>query len=413
VTRLPSSWLPGSEADIQRAIDNDCLRESHYLDCKREIGLKADRKETARDLASFAIDGGGLLIGVHEDKEKQVFSLAPQPLAGLAERVEDIAWSTIDLPLEVIPHEIKSDQGGGLGYLMVEVRPSPFAPHMVDGVYYGRGEKKRVRLTDPQVRRYHAQRQPAEERVGRLLDEEIARDPIPLEARTRGHLYLVAYPLTAPQAVARSLIRKADMMELHNITHASEKRLHGSELPHMHPSVDEASHFHRRARGAALCSLSASGPGRTVFSEGRPSVEDQYLDIEFQEDGSIRALVGRATCDDRIFADKTNLVIFDWLIVSYGIRLTGWAAALGRRLGYYGSWGLGLHASGLRGLQGASTSRRTSSAPRFDAEYHRMVTIASTADLEDRWQQIAGELVGSLLFVLGVPRNFFNDLVIF
>jgi hypothetical protein len=402
-----------SEADIQRAIDDDCLSETHYLDCKREIGAKADRKETARDLASFAIDGGGLLIGVHEDKEKQVFSLAPQPLPGLAERVEDISWSTIDPPLEVIPHEIKSDQGDGLGYLLVEVRPSPFAPHMVDGVYYGRGEKKRVRLTDPQVRRYHARRQSMEERIGKLLDEEIARDPIPLEARTRGHLYLVAHPLTASQAVARSLIRKADMMQLHNITQASEKRLHGSELPFLNPSVNEASHFLRRARGAALCSLAASGPGRTVFSEGRSGAEDQYLDIEFQEDGSIRVLVGRATCDDRISADEANLVIFDWLIVGYAIRLTGWAAALGRALGYHGSWGLGLHGSGLRGLQGASASRKTSSAPRFDAEYHRMVTIASPGDLDERWQQIAGELVGSLLFALGVPRQLFNDLVVF
>jgi hypothetical protein len=64
-------------------------------------------------------------------------------------------------------------------------------------------------------------------------------------------------------------------------------------------------------------------------------------------------------------------------------------------------------------LQGASTSRKTSSAPRFDAEYHRMATVASPADLEDRWQQIAGEMVGGLLFALGVPRQLFNELVVF
>lgn len=57
-----------------------------------------------------------------------------------------------------------------LDYLLVEVRPSPFAPHMVDGVYWGRGKKKRIRLTDPQVLRYHAQRVGVEERTHRMLE---------------------------------------------------------------------------------------------------------------------------------------------------------------------------------------------------------------------------------------------------
>jgi hypothetical protein len=88
----------------------------------------------------------------------------------------------IDPPLEVTPYEMESEQRRGCGYLLVEVRPSPFAPHMVDGVYYGRGEKKRIRLTDAQVLRYHAQRVAIDERTHRMLDAEIARDPVPAEA---------------------------------------------------------------------------------------------------------------------------------------------------------------------------------------------------------------------------------------
>jgi hypothetical protein len=75
---------------------------------------------------------------------------------------------------------------------LAEVRPAPFAAHMVDGVYYGRGEKKRIRLSDPQVRRYPAQRQLVEERMHGLLEAEIARYPVPAEVRKLGHLYLVA-----------------------------------------------------------------------------------------------------------------------------------------------------------------------------------------------------------------------------
>src|SRR5260370_16586543 len=85
---MPSYWRPRSEADIQRAIDNALLSETHDLDCKREIGAApGKRKETARDLASFAIDGGALLIGAGEDKANRTFTLAPHPLRGLAHRV--------------------------------------------------------------------------------------------------------------------------------------------------------------------------------------------------------------------------------------------------------------------------------------------------------------------------------------
>lgn len=40
----------GTEADIQRAADDGLLRESHYLELKRELGAKKKNTETARDL---------------------------------------------------------------------------------------------------------------------------------------------------------------------------------------------------------------------------------------------------------------------------------------------------------------------------------------------------------------------------
>jgi hypothetical protein len=50
--------------------------------------------------------------------------------------------------------------------------------------------------------------------------------------------------------------------------------------------------------------------------------------------------------------------------------------------------------------------------PRFDEDYHRAVTTASLADLEERWQQVAGELVGGLLFALGTQPLTFAELVV-
>src|SRR5690349_4805124 len=108
---MPPFWRPHSEADIQRAINDGLLGETHHLTCKRETGVApGGRKETARDLASFAIDGGALLIGVEEDKANRTFSLAPQPLSGLIERVEDIAGTIIVPSMSVTAYEIQSEQ---------------------------------------------------------------------------------------------------------------------------------------------------------------------------------------------------------------------------------------------------------------------------------------------------------------
>lgn len=403
---LPSHWRPRSEPDIQRAIDDALLSETHYLDCKREIGAApGERKETARDLASFAIDGGALLIGVEEDKANRTFTLAPQPLGGLVERVEDIAGAIIDPPLDVVPHEIESEQQHGCGYLLVEVRPSPFAPHMVDGVYFGRGEKKRIRLTDAQVLRHHGQRLAVEERTHRMLDEEIARDPVPMEVRKLGHLYLVARPLTAPRTVARSLVREAGPVPLKQIARAAEHHL--GQWAALEPTVSEATGLHPRAHGVALCSRHASGPGRTFVNQDHPRAERHLIDIEFAEDASIRALVGSAT----YLHAPDYLLIHDALIVAYAIRLAGWAAAVGRAVGYLGSWSLGLHASELRGLAGMLAGQMYSEPPRFDEDYYRAVTTASLADLEESWRHVTGELIGGLLFALGATPQSFAELV--
>lgn len=126
-------WQPETEADIRVCIHDGTLQESHYLDMKREVGENPKkRKETAADLASFALDGGALLIGVAEDKENRAWELAPQPLHGLAERVEQVAATAVDPALFVVTQEIPSEADPTTGYLLVEVPESPSAPHMVE-----------------------------------------------------------------------------------------------------------------------------------------------------------------------------------------------------------------------------------------------------------------------------------------
>lgn len=87
---------------MRRAIADNTLDESHSWDAKRELPSgRAANKGLAQDLAAMAIDGGFLLIGLDEDKANGTFALAPQPTANMRERIENIASSAIDPPLDV------------------------------------------------------------------------------------------------------------------------------------------------------------------------------------------------------------------------------------------------------------------------------------------------------------------------
>ena len=122
-------WQPQTLADVQTAIDDGTLREGHWFDAKEHVGdSDAAKKETARDLASFANDGGIYLIGVAEDKTTQTFSLTPIPLPGLSEKIDQIARSRCDPPLFLQCHPITEPSEPGRGVLVVEIPPSPLAP---------------------------------------------------------------------------------------------------------------------------------------------------------------------------------------------------------------------------------------------------------------------------------------------
>lgn len=145
-------WSPRREADLASALESGELRESHLLEIKRIDGSgKAERSEMARDLASMALDGGQILFGLNEVKDSNSFELTPFVLQGRVEALEQIAELRIEPPLQIRATEIVSDSSPEMGYILVQIDASAEAPHMVDGVYYGRGEKRRRRLGDGEV----------------------------------------------------------------------------------------------------------------------------------------------------------------------------------------------------------------------------------------------------------------------
>jgi hypothetical protein len=66
-------------------------------------------------------------------------------LAGLSERIEQVAGNRDDPPLHV-PSRRSHGQQPTKGYLLVIVPPTASKIHMVDGRYWGRGERTRYAL---------------------------------------------------------------------------------------------------------------------------------------------------------------------------------------------------------------------------------------------------------------------------
>jgi hypothetical protein len=60
-------WIPDSLEELEALLQEGYFDETHYREAKTEIppGTKGS-KELAKDLASFAVDGGALFVGVAE-----------------------------------------------------------------------------------------------------------------------------------------------------------------------------------------------------------------------------------------------------------------------------------------------------------------------------------------------------------
>ncbi len=408
-----SRWQPRSESDLIAAIEARVLEETHHLEVKRELG---SNKELARDLASFAIDGGALLVGVDEDKEARRWIPAPMPLAGLSERVELVARHSIDPPLNVMPRVIPADGPDvSRGYLLIEISPSASAPHLVGGIYYGRGSTTRDRLSDAQVVVLHAQRENVEARANALLEEEIERDPVDRHLRIFGHLYLIAQPRAARPDVAVRLVRSSDAgRRLVQLVAIDAEQDIPSKVAELGPTPRYATKTYSVADGLALTTPEA-GPGRSFFvatGTAAALAEKGLLDIEFREDGGIRVTVGHATTGYQASSTDPPKHIREAAVLGYCFRLLRWAREVGDATGYHGGWLLGVAATSLRGGRGLlwASDIEVEQRPVYDRDDYRQVTTATYAEIGSAPADVVDRLAGRLLRALGT-RVYYDDVL--
>ena len=191
-------WIPRDAQEIIKAVAGGHLQESQVFDAKRELG--ASSKETAKDIAAMANDGGVLIYGLGEDGHGHVTQLAPISLKGTAEKIDQIVLTCIQEAPRIQTYVHPLPDNPEQGFLVVVVPSSERAPHMVvvndDKRYYMRLDKTSVRMSEGEVARLYARRRQWEVDREAILDKLLADSPYPSYPELN-YLHLFVRPVSS------------------------------------------------------------------------------------------------------------------------------------------------------------------------------------------------------------------------
>jgi hypothetical protein len=298
--------------------------ENHYTELKRTYDQTGGgSREMAKDLAALALDSGGLVIGVDEDNVGRAVTVVPVDLAGFAERVDQVALHRCDPPVPVRITTLPDPADEKTGILVVEVPAHPLAPIMVDGRYYGRGDRTVRQLSDAEVVRLHQARAAEVDRIEQTLEEADRRLglTIPLDEAGVGRLLVVAEP--AP-------IGRPDLMA---------DTYSGPDWFRWQQNADNAAAAYvqsQDARSAVLAECLYSGPfsplrqvrggtapsrqasGVLVRGGPRTASEDRSGSLELDESGALCLGI------NNFIALERNLSVLDWhFVISSTVYMVG------------------------------------------------------------------------------------------
>jgi hypothetical protein len=387
-------WLPNDEAQLKDALDQEVFKERHTLDFKGALPPgKGANRELAKDVAQFAIDGGTLVIGVDDNDKSVPPKLTPVDLNDLKERVDQVARSIPDPPMHVRTDSISTPGDRTKGYLFVTVPSTPYEPRQVDGIYYGRGDTTRYRLSAAEVGRYYQLGLRIQRDINTLLDEAVQNDP--WRARRHAHLFGIAQPVS-PRSDLLLRALGAEPKAWHDFLHS---RIRAGSSSLWSPDLPGASEVSRRAWGWALSSMEM--PGRIINTSDERR-ETSVLDLEVREDGGLRLFCGGASTTLNRFAEPLEIAM-ELVIVGLTKRLVVGAATIADTADFLGSWDLGIAIIGLGGLWSSrlvASGQSWAAAPFSESEY-RQATRATGERLGQEPDSVVEELTGRLTRGLG------------
>lgn len=397
-------WEPKTEEELLLAARQGLLNEGHPgLEFKQQLGEGARfNSEFAADMASFATNGGAIIIGVVDPRNRKSSepkaALLPQDLRGMAERVEQIAMMRCQPALFVHPYSISSAQDEHLGYLVIKIPQSPHLIHMVEGAYIGRGDTTKRRLSDSEVAEFMLRRQPLAQRVEEELQNQIDRDPWELARKGSqlAHLYLVAIPHPGRPKMLLEHLTNYDSPAPWFLNLIQKRR---DENPRFQgqfaPDFDLVDRFATRADGWAVTTF-ALGPGRQVPPDAR---EERLIEVELTEDGIIKLFSGRAS---EWREDRSYQIVFEVLIAGLTRRLIRLTGDIAKECGYTGCWAFGIAIQDLLGtVSWERADRYMGVADSYPESRYSETTTASLEEISSKPGQVTSRLVSRLLRTLG------------
>lgn len=398
---LRHKWLPRSGAELLEAFRDGMLEERNWCDVKREVDSNV---ELARDLASFSVDGGIIVVGIDEKSPDD--PLYPVPLKGLCERIEQIARLRVDPPLQVTCTPVSSGTDDGSGYVIARVPASALAPHQVQGIYYGRGDKTRTRLSDAEVARLHRRREEWNQDARELLDHHVAADPF-ADAQACPHVFFVARPVAGWPEMCRELAGDAEWRgQLRALMHDTglDESLRALRT-RMFPGQPAATFFGgltqlgKTERGAVLSNRPL--PVTALGGDGRFTTT-----LEISEDGELRFLhVGAGEPRQfngiqytGLYPETVALIVRDMLVLARKVsEYTGHAAM----------WELGLAVTGISGARAVASNQRVFIAMHheYPGSVYRRTARATVLDLEKVPGAVTERVAGLLYRTLDISSS--------
>lgn len=384
-----STW-----GEVDSAAQGGLLEENQWCELKAMLpaSSKSSNLELARDLASLSEFGGVLILGV-ADKTFEVVGLDVDKIGGMKSRISQVASMTITPPLSPVIHDPMAGPEGKV-VMVVSVPPSPVAPHMADGFYWGRSSDGKRKLSDPEVRTLMTARTSNETDFLARLKGMVDRDPLvdfTEDSPTgQGHLYFLAEP------VAPMPPRPGDL-EIGKLRYA------GIEW-----GWDWSGTL-------TDCTSQAFDPEGQAFMSGRAVLSAKYernlcyFSVK-DKDSSIEVVHGGATFVHDLPRGETSHSILDRLVVIMTRQALALVREFSTGVGYMGQWRVGILLTNLKGKR-RSTGQSLANFPPFASDTYTQTTVTGAYELQDELDAATDRMLRGFKRGLGIEQWGLDDII--
>ena len=370
--------------ELDAATAGGHLAESAHLELKATI----TNDKLARSIASLAINGGTLLIGVTDDA-----TLRPIRLDGWTEKVAQVAWMRPDPGLSPRVWTIPSREDPTEGVVVVAVDASPLTPHMVDDRYPARLGTTTGYLSDADVARLMERRKNAQRTAGDELAAYLDRDPLAAAdgaiARSNdynaGRYFLVLVPRLADQEMLLTAMGNPKSRHTWILNELIEPLRTNSGIQSWPaPNIPEHySQFSTRGDGMAMTNYLSANRSPERYPR-------KVAELELTDNGTLRLFAARASDELRQIEYLMPAVIMG--LTMQALHL---AARISEITSYRGPWACGLALTGI-GERPAHWSNSGFADFPYPEDTYTQLTTATSGELQAP-HRIGWRLVGPFL----------------